>query len=100
KEIHFREDCLGEELGLHYLQTKDGNEIDFLVTRETLPCLMLEVKWADSQRSKNFLLFDRHLGKVPKVQIVKKLDRETTYPDGTEIRQAHTWLEKILLPGG
>jgi predicted AAA+ superfamily ATPase len=100
KEIHFREDCLGEELGLHYLQTKDGNEIDFLVTRETLPCLMLEVKWADSQRSKNFLLFDRHLGKVPKVQIVKKLDRETTYPDGTEIRQAHTWLEKMLLPGG
>ncbi len=98
KEIHFREDCLGEELGLHYLQTKDGNEIDFLVTRETSPCLMLEVKWADSQRSNNFMLFDRHLGKIPKVQIVRKLDQETTYPDGTEIRQAHTWLEKMFLP--
>ncbi|MCI5146014.1 MAG: ATP-binding protein [Candidatus Electrothrix sp. AR3] len=98
KEIHFREDCLGEELGLHYLQTKDGNEIDFLVTRETSPSLMLEVKWTDSKRSRNFLLFDRHLGSIPKIQIVGKLTQETTYPDGTEVRQAYTWLAKTLLP--
>lgn len=98
KEIHFREDCLGEEMGLHYLQTKDGNEIDFLVTRDTSPSLMLEVKWADSKRSKNFLLFDRHLGSIPKVQLVKEPDQETTYPDGTEIRQAHRWLTEMPLP--
>ncbi|MGB5686072.1 MAG: ATP-binding protein [Candidatus Electrothrix sp.] len=98
KEIHFREDCFGEEMGLHYLQTKDGNEIDFLVTKETAPSLMLEVKWADSRRSKNFSLFDRCLDKIPKIQLVKELDRETTYPDGTEIRQAHSWLAQLPLP--
>jgi predicted AAA+ superfamily ATPase len=98
KEIHFREDCFGEEMGLHYLQTKDGNEIDFLVTKATAPVLMLEVKWADSSRSKNFSLFDRCFDNIPKVQLVKELDRETTYPDGTEIRQAHSWLAQLPLP--
>lgn len=98
KEIHFREDCFGEEMGLHYLRTKDGNEIDFLVTKATAPVLMLEVKWADSSRSKNFSLFDRCFDNIPKVQLVKELDRETTYPDGTEIRQAHSWLAQLPLP--
>ncbi len=85
-------------MGLHYLQTKDGNKIDFLVTRETSPILMLEVQWADSKQSKNFLLFDRHLGSIPKVQLVKEPDQETTYPDGTEIRLAHGWLAEMPLP--
>ncbi|MCI5219441.1 MAG: hypothetical protein D3914_09690 [Candidatus Electrothrix sp. LOE2] len=59
---------------------------------------MLEVKWADSSRSKNFSLFDRCFDNIPKVQLVKELDRETTYPDGTEIRQAHSWLAQLPLP--
>jgi len=30
KELHFREDCLGEEGHLCYVRDKDGREIDFL----------------------------------------------------------------------
>jgi predicted AAA+ superfamily ATPase len=97
KELQFREDCLGEEMKLHYLQRKDGKEIDFLVTRESVPYLMLEVKWADSALSKNFSLFDKYFDEVKKIQIVKDLDREKTYPNGAELRRAHTWLADISL---
>ena len=54
KEIQFREDCFGEEMQLYYLQTKDGKEIDFFINKENSPFLMLEVKCADNNMSKNF----------------------------------------------
>jgi predicted AAA+ superfamily ATPase len=92
KEIHFQEDCYGAEMALHYLQTKNGQEIDFLVIREQEPFLMLEVKWADNSLSRNFKIFDRYFTNVKKIQLVRKPAREKTWPDGAEIRRAHTWL--------
>lgn len=99
KEIQYREDCFGEEMQLHYLQTKDGREIDFFISRDSLPHLMLEVKWADSNLSRNFSIFDRYFSGVNKIQLVKKLKREKTYPDNTEIRLAHNWLATFSLEG-
>ena len=97
KEIHFLEDCLGEPARLHYLMTKDGRELDFLVTRNGEPFLLLEVKWADTHPSGNFSIFQKHLTDVKKVQIVGRPDREKTYPDGTEIRSAAHWLAELDL---
>ena len=97
KEIHYIEDCYGEEAQIYYLKTKNSREIDFFVTRNEAPFLMIEVKWADSAPSRNFSIFDKYFPGVKKVQIVKKLDREKTYPDGTEIRSAHNWLANLSL---
>jgi predicted AAA+ superfamily ATPase len=97
KEIHYLEDCYGEQPQLHYLMTKDGKEVDFFITRNEAPFLMAEVKWADSSPSRNFSIFDKYFSGVKKVQIVGKLDREKTYPDGTEIRSAHNWLADLTL---
>jgi hypothetical protein len=97
KEIHFREDCLGEKRGFYYLKNKDGREIDFLITKQEKPALMIEVKWSDAERSPNFSFFEKYLAGVNKIQIVKDLNREKTYPDGTEIRTAQNWLSEISL---
>jgi predicted AAA+ superfamily ATPase len=99
KEIQFREDCFGDELQLHYLRTKDGREIDFFVTEEGEGKMMLEVKGADFNRSRNFSLFEQYFPETGKVQIVKELKKEKTSPDGTEIRQAHSWLSTFSLSG-
>jgi len=58
---------------------------------------MTEVKWADSNPSSNFSIFDKYFPGVKKVQIAGKLDREKTYPDRTEIRLAHNWLANFSL---
>jgi len=97
KEIHYLEDCYGEELRLHYLRTKDGREIDFFISRESLPGLMVEVKWADSNPSGNFKVFDRYFTGAGKIQVVGNLAREKTFPDGTELRKAHDWLAGLSL---
>jgi hypothetical protein len=77
--------------------TKDGRELDFLVTRNGEPFLMLEIKWADTHPSGNFPIFEKYFANVKKVQIVGKPDREKTYPDGTEIRSAAHWLSDLAL---
>lgn len=97
KESHYLEDCYGEQVQLHYLMTKDGREVDFFITRNGAPFLMAEVKWGDSSLSKNFAIFDKYFSGAKKVQIVGELEREKTYPDGTEVRSAHHWLSGLTL---
>jgi len=97
KEIHFREDCLGEKWDIYYLKNKDGREIDFLLVNKEKPVMMIEVKWSDEGRSPNFSFFEKFLGEVKKIQLVKDLKRDKTYPDGTEIRVAQNWLSEINL---
>lgn len=97
KEMHFREDCLVEKWNFYYLKNKDGREVDFFLTKEEKPRLMLEVKWSDAERSPNFSFFEKFLPGTKKIQIVKELQREKTYPDGTEIRTAQNWLAEMRL---
>jgi len=97
KEIQYLEDCYGEEMRLHYFRTRDGREIDFFVSRESRPGVMIEVKWTDDKPSRNFTLFDRSNHSNIKIQLVRNLQREKTYPDGIELRKAHEWLAALSL---
>ncbi len=99
KELHFQEDCFGEAGRLFYLKNKDGREIDFLVAGSTDPFLLLEVKWRDSALSPNFKAFEKYLPGIKKVQLVRMLKREKTFPDGAQIRLAHNWLANLNLSG-
>ncbi|MCK5544888.1 MAG: ATP-binding protein, partial [Desulfobulbaceae bacterium] len=80
KEIHFLEDCYGDQLALFYVRTKDGREIDFFITRENSPLFLIEVKWADSRPSRNFRAFEKFFPDIKQIQLVKELDRGKTYP--------------------
>jgi len=95
KEMHFREDCFGEKFSLNYVRTKEGKEIDFLVIREAPPLLLAEVKWGDDNLSPNFKVFDKYFPKIKKVQIVKEITREKSFPNGAEIRRASQWLASL-----
>ena len=95
KESHRRIDCEGRETNLHYLRTKDGAEMDFLVTEEGADPLMIEAKHADDAPSRAFAHFASFFKAVRKVQLVRALGREKTYPDGVEVRKAAPWLAKL-----
>lgn len=98
KEIHFREDCFGENRKLHYLRNKEGKEVDFCIVYEQEPEMMIEVKWNDGNLSANFDVFRQFVPSIPMIQLSKELQREKTYPNGAEIRQAHAWLSGFCLP--
>ncbi|MBS0287348.1 MAG: ATP-binding protein [Proteobacteria bacterium] len=96
KEIHFLEDTKGIKGSLHYLRTKDGKEIDFLVNLEKMPPILIEVKQSDTTPSKAFDHFSKYLsGQM--IQLVKVCDREKTYPNNLAIRSLIPWLAKLDL---
>ncbi len=97
KECHYLEDCEGDQLRLHYLQTKDGRELDFFITRDENPLLMVEVKWKDRTISRNFRHFTQYFDNVQQVQITGVSGREKSFPDGTELRNGCDWLAKLSL---
>lgn len=97
KEIHFREDCFGEERKLFYIKNKEGKEIDFCIASNNNPSLLLEVKWKENNLSPNFEKFRKIFPDVKMVQISKELDREKTFPIGAELRNASKWLAEFSL---
>lgn len=97
KQVHFREDCFGEERKLYYLRNKDGKELDFCISTNGVPSLMVEVKWRDHNPSANFKIFRRFFPQATMVQVTKELSKEKTFPNGVEIRAVHKWLAKLIL---
>lgn len=97
KEIHFRADCFGEERCLYYLRNKAGQEVDFFITAEDQPVLMMETKLKDRSVSASIFHFQQFFKGIKTLQLVKELDRERTFPDGIEIRNAHEWLSAFEL---
>ena len=85
KENHFREDTKGDTRNLFYLRDKDKHEIDFLLTEDKKPIAMIEAKWRNDNLSPHFKIFSKFFKKIKKIQLVKDLRKEKTYPDGSEI---------------
>ena len=97
KEVAFLNEALGIESNLHTLRMKGGREIDFLVTRQNLPELLIEVKLGDDSPSPNFKLFRNYFKGCKQIQLVKTLKRERTTEEGIEIRNALRWLTEMDL---
>jgi len=95
KEIQFAEDVYGHKGKLHYLKTKDGAEIDFLVVIDDKPILAIEVKTSDNVPSKHFKLFKQFIKDVPCVQLVLNLKREFDSSEGIQVRHLIEYLAQL-----
>ena len=95
KEIHFRNDVLGENYSLHYMRNKSQKEVDFVICQDKKPILMLEAKLSDNNLDHAFAIFQKQTGDIPKIIIVKNLKKKTTLKDGTQVVFAHEWLAKM-----
>ena len=86
-------DLWGEEVALHYLRTKDGEEVDFLRTRDNTPFEIIEVKQSDHQISKSLRKFKDKYG-FPAVQLVHYLRHE--YEDkGIRVMKVENYLQNL-----
>jgi hypothetical protein len=94
---HYLEDTQGLETSLHYLRTKDGKELDFLVCIDHKPTHLIEVKMSDDTPVKGFAHFSRYFDSTQCIQLVKILKREKTYPNGLELRALIPWLKDFQL---
>jgi predicted AAA+ superfamily ATPase len=69
---HFFEDYHGYKMGLYYVKDKNQKEVDFLVTKNSKPTELFEVKIADENISKNLITFAETLKVNTATQIVLK----------------------------
>ena len=94
KEVQRAQDVDGAVLDLQFLRTKDGHEIDFLITREKLPFQLIEAKWKDNKLSPNF---KKILPAEPlsRIQVVGELEESKSYPTGERLEPAKDFLGKI-----
>ena len=78
KAVHFWSDFGLGDYDLYYLRDKDKNEVDFLITQNGAPWMLLEVKASSkSSLNKNLLYFQKQL----KVKHVLQLAMDLEYGD-------------------
>jgi len=97
KELHFIEDTTGEKMGLHFVRTKDGKEIDFVILKNTKPIYLIEIKWASNTPADAFKYFRTYFPDAQQIQLVRELARETSYPSGVRICNLVNWLVNFNL---
>lgn len=63
KACHFWTDMGIGQYDLFFLRTKDGKEVDFLITQDAKPWILVEAKFGDAKNlSKKLTIFSSHIG--------------------------------------
>ncbi len=95
KELHFLEDTQGMKGTLHYLRTKDGQELDFLINLYGRPTHLIEVKMGNGKPSRGFQHFGKLFPNTVQLQVVRNLLRDMSFPNGLLIKQVIPWLAQL-----
>jgi len=94
KHAHFRQDAQGKNIGLHYIRTKDGAEVDFALSDENRLTHLIECKLSDNIPHRALTSFARHFAEAEAVQIVYDL-RQDEYRAPVHIVDAASWLRDL-----
>ncbi len=91
KHCQFMQDTKGAEVGLHYIRTKDGREVDFAVVDKGVLKQLIEVKLSETKPGSGIKYFS---GRAPGVQALQLVHNAKNNQDvqGIEIRKAGEWL--------
>jgi predicted AAA+ superfamily ATPase len=96
KELHRCQDVEGENLDLHFIRNKEGQEIDFLITCDREPQQLIEVKWSDDSLSPHFKKFLPKAA-LKRTQVVGQLQQSKSFPTGERIEPATKFLSTLCL---
>lgn len=96
KWVHFEQDTKGREVDLAYFRDIDGREVDFVVTEDRQPIILIECKWADDEVSKPLRYLKNKFPKAEAWQIhaTGKKDYETN--EGIRVSSALTLLQNLV----
>lgn len=95
KHVYAKIDYEAENYSLHYLQTKERQEVDFAIVCDQKVQQMIEVKVSDSTLHPALLYFHQKY-RLPAMQIVKELKREKVDQD-LHIIEALGYLQSLKL---
>lgn len=82
---------------LHYIRNKEKEELDFLISDNNSPILIIEAKSSDDEPAKSLIDFQNRLN-IPAVQLVNQEDIYKIYKNKANeilITTAHYWLSSL-----
>lgn len=94
KHVNFLQDTTGRSVGLHYIRTKDGTEVDFALSENGKMVQMIECKWGDSKPHRGLMRFAEQFADADAVQMVYGL-RQEEFRNGIKITDAANWLMQL-----
>lgn len=94
KQVHFLRDTQGKDVGLHYIRTKDGAEVDFALSQDNKLTQLIECKSGDSKPHRGLARFAQEFAGTEAVQLVRNL-RQEEFRNGIAITDAANWLSTL-----
>jgi len=94
KQAHFLQDSAGREVGLHYIRTKDGAEVDFAFSEAGELKQLIECKLGDNKPHRALARFAEQFSDAEAVQLVYNL-RQEELRNGIKITDAANWLGQL-----
>lgn len=91
KHVHYLQDGMGRPVGLHYIRTKDGAEVDFALSDDEHLTHLIECKWGDNSLHRSLSRFAEQFPNTEAVQIVQDL-RQEEFRNSIRITDAANWL--------
>ena len=95
KHVEFLQDSRGADAQLHYLRTKDGSELDFVIAHDQQPHTLIECKASSSKPSSALKRFTRELQPSAALQLVANLRQSQSLPEGIEVSPLAPWLAQL-----
>ncbi len=94
KHVHFEQDIVGKSTSLHYLRTKEGAEVDFVLCENNTPVRLIESKHADNHPAPSLIKFAKLFPEAESIQLVREL-RQEEYRRPVAIVKAAEWLAEL-----
>jgi uncharacterized protein len=94
KHVQFGVDARGQNTGLHYLRTKDGAEVDFVLSLDGHLTHLIECKLSDDKPHRALQRFAGELPAAAAVQLVYSLRQEQVH-QRISITAAAPWLAAL-----
>ena len=94
KHAQYLHDTTGEDIGLCYVRTRDGREVDFALCREDRITTLIEVKLTDNRPSPGLNYFHGRMPNAVAFQLVQNLRQEESV-NGVSVVAAGRWLSTL-----
>ena len=94
KHVQYLQDAMGEDLSLHYIKTRIGNEVDFAIAKKGKLHQIIEAKLSDNTPSPALSYFIKKMPGVTGYPLVQNLRQEENR-NRIAIASASKWLTKL-----
>jgi len=96
KWVYFKQDSEGLDLELRYFRDSDGREVDFVVTENRKPVLLVEAKLSNESPDRNLRYLKERFPEAEAWQVVLEGTRDFVTPGGLRVIPALDYLRRLV----